>query len=284
MFSLFGDALNARPSTANAAQETPRQSLDHSQDGSPLRSIALSATSSLAESALSNLRKTISAQRGSPAAPLHASAGSSPTRELEPVTYSASPSRRTKLSLEERLKASLAKEQLEKDKKSAQARQNGHPSEPLPKKETDPLLIPLPPSPPPGRDESYVPETVDLTSEPDRGEESESPLPPKAEDLPMTRLSEPPHSARHERSFSHPTNTLQELSAPRTPPAVPASPNYTEREAPAPPTNLVSLTASLVLASPFEPVPQDDPLNASSVSAAKLQKVQSRFDGKLIAA
>jgi len=266
MFSNFVAAISTAAQSENGPSSTPRSSMDvaSNPDGSPRRSITLSAPSQLAESALFSLRKSMASQRASSNIQLQRT--QSPSRELEPVMNSTG---RRKLSLEDRLRASLAKEAAE-----------NKPVEPLLpplREEADPTRIPLPPSPPPEpvpapstRPEQplmpvQVEETVDTGME-------EEPVPKPVEDLPRARLSDPITPSKptfSEDRALHPPHT------PTTPP--PRSPN--PPTTPATPSNWHKEQRHAhhnTIASPFEPVhPEQDPLESST----RLHAIQSRFDG-----
>ena len=265
MFSNFVAAISTAAQSEKVPSSTPRSSMDiaSNPDGSPRRSIALSATSHLAESAISSLRKSMATQRAS--SNIHPPPTQSPSRELEP--YSTG---RRKLSLEDRLRASLAKEAAEN--KSVEP-----PLHPL-CEEVDPTRIPLPPSPPPEPPEPVpapltipgqtptlvqVEETVET--------EEEEPLPKPVEDLPRARLSDP-------ITPSNPTFSEERaLHSPLTPPArspnlptTPVTPSSWHKEQRHAHYNTIS--------SPFEPVhPEQDPLESST----RLNAIQNRFDGNI---
>lgn len=269
MFSNFVAAISTATQSENASSSTPRSSMDipSNPDGSPRRSITLSATSQLAESAISNLRKSIASQRAS--SNTHSPPTQSPSRELEPVLYSTG---RRKLSLEDRLRASLAKEAAED--KSVEP-----PLPPL-REVVDPTNIPLPPSPTPGLAElvlapSPIPEQPLTPVQAEERVETaavEQPVLKPVDDLPRARLSDPITPSKP--AFSE-EQTLQLPSTPSTPPTPPArSPNP-----PATPSSWHKEQKHVhysIASSPLEPVhPEQDPLESST----RLNAIQSRLDG-----
>src|SRR5258706_2119237 len=266
MFSNFVAAISTATQSENTASSTPRSSMDGASNpaGSPRRSIALSATSQLAESAISSLRKSIASQRAS--SNIHPLSPQSPSRELEPVMYSTG---RRKLSLEDRLRASLAKEAAEN--KSVETL--------LPPlcEEVDPTRIQLPPSPPPEPAASVLPppNLPEQLLTPVQAEKRvgatavEEPVLKPVEDLPRPRLSDPITPSKP--TFSE-EQVLHLPSTPPTPPArspnPPATPSSWHKEQKHAHYNTVS--------SPLEPVhPEQDPLESST----RLNAVQSRLDG-----
>ena len=269
MFSNFVAAISTATQSENTASSTPRSSTDSASnpDGSPRRSIALSATSQLAESAISSLRKSIASQRVS--SNIHPPRTHSPSRELEPVMSSTG---RRKLSLEDRLRASLAKE----------AAENKPVETLLPPlcEEVDPTRIQLPPSPPPEPAASVLPPPIileqRLTSV--QAEEGvgttavEQPVLKPVEDLPRPRLSDPTTPSKPTFSEEQVLHLPSTPSTPSTPPArspnPPATPSSWHKEQKHAHYNAVS--------SPLEPVhPEQDPLESSM----RLNAVQSRLDG-----
>jgi hypothetical protein len=267
MFSQFVAAISTATQSENGS---PRSSMDSpfNPDGSPRRPVTLSATSQLAESALSSLRKSMASQRTPSNA--HTPPPQSPSRELEPVMYSTG---RRKISLEDRLRASLAKE----------AAENKPVESPLPplREEVDPARIPLPPSPPPEPAEPAPPALIDpgqyitlvQTEEMMESGAEEKPLPKPVEDLPRARLSDPVPPSKpafsEERTLHSPSRPPTPARSPN-PPATPTSPSNWQKHAH---HNSIS--------SPFEPVhPEQDPLESST----RLYGVQGRFDGMATAA
>jgi len=271
MFSNFVAAISTATQSENGSPRTPRSSIDvaSNPDGSPRRSVALTATSQLAESALSSLRKSMVAQR--PSSNVHPPLTQTPSRELEPVMHSTG---RRKLSLEDRLRASLAKE----------AAENKPIESPLPplREEVDPTRIPLPPSPPPEPAEPVPAPSTEpgqpLTLVHAKGvvetEAEEEPVPKPVEDLPRARLSDPitpskPTFSEERALHSPPSSPIPPARSPN-PPATPATPSsWHQKHAH---HNFIS--------SPFEPVhPEQDPLE----SLTRLHAVQSRPDGMFAA-
>ena len=266
MFSNFVAAISTATQSEISPSSTPRSSIDFpsNPDGSPRRSIGLSATSQLAESAISSLRKSIASQRVSSNS--HPQPTQSPSRELDLVTHSTG---RRKLSLEDRLRASLAKE----------AAENKSVDPPLPPlcEEIDPTRIPLPLSPPPEPAASVLPapSIPEQLLTPVQAEERvetaavEQPVLKPAEDLPRPRLSDPITPSKP--TFSE-DQAIHPPSTPPTPPArspnPPATPNSWHKEQ----KHAYYSTVS----SPLEPVhPEHDPLESST----RLNGAQNRLDG-----
>jgi hypothetical protein len=266
MFSHFVAAISTATQSENGSPSTPRSSMDTSSnpDGSPRRPIALSATSQLAESALSGLRKSIGSQRAS--ANVHSTPMQTPSRELKPVINSSG---KRKLSLEDRLRASLAKESAENNPVEALL--------PPLSEEVDPTRIPLPPSPHPEPAELIPapPTEPEQPHSPVQTEEmvetgaEEEPLPKPVEDLPRARLSDPVTPSKptfSEEQALHLPSTPPARSP--NPPATPLTPNSWHKEQ--------RHTHHNPISSPFGPVgPEQDPLESST----RLQSVQTRFDG-----
>jgi len=267
MFSNFVAAISTATQSENTSSSTPRSSMDipsNNSDGSPRRSINLSATSQLAESAISSLRKSITSQRVS--SNTHPPRMQSPSRELEPVTNVTG---RRKLSLEDRLRASLAKE----------AAENKSVESPLPplREDVDPTRIPLPPSPPPEPTEPVLPPSTipERPLTPVQAEESvettavEQPVLKPVDDLPRARLSDPitpskPTFSEELVLHSPPTSPAPPARSPNSP----STPSSWHKEHKHAHYNTVS--------SPLEPVhPEQDPLESST----RLNAVQSRLDG-----
>ena len=269
MFSNFVAAISTATQSENTSSSTPRSSMDtpSNPDGSPRRSITLSATSQLAESAIFSLRKSIASQRVS--SNVHSPRTQSPSRELEPVSYSTG---RRKLSLEDRLRASLAKEAAED--KSVEP--------PLPPlhEVVDPTNIPLPPSPTPGLAEpvlapSPIPEQPLTPEQAEEGVETaavEQPVLKPVDDLPRAQLSDPITPSKPSFSEEQVLHFPSTPSTPSTPPArspyPPATPSSWHKEQ--------KHAYYSIASSPLEPVhPEQDPLESST----RLNAIQSHLDG-----
>lgn len=269
MFSNFVAAISTAAQSENGSSSTPRSSMDltSNPDSSPRRPTTLPAPSQLAESGLFGLRKSITSQRAS--SNIHPPRTQSPSRELEPVMNSTG---RRKLSLEERLRASLAKE----------AAENKSVEPPLPplREEADPTRIPLPPSPPPEPPEPVLAPSTGLAQliTPVRAEEmvgtrmEAASVQKPVEDLPRARLSGPITPSKptfsEEQALHFPHTTHTQLPRSSNAPATPTTLSDWDKEQKHARNNSI--------ASPFEPVsPEQDPLESST----RLHAIQSRFEG-----